>query len=1529
MSSIGTSDHVQKVYFDWDKCIFCQKTQKSLKLTCPAHSKRSDVGSGYKSLAEKIKQFQEYGLPPEVNLRILDEGDGVEATCSRHKACWHKTCIGRVLHTTTLSRLSVPANDSSQPLPLSDSDSPPRKRTTRHASGSVSVAYTDVCFFCENTGSDLRQVMTQKVDSRVRECAALLGDTMLQGKLLTGDMIATEAKYHPGCLLALYEQASRKQNTTDTGEQAHPRNPNIEPESLALAEVIAYIEDCKLVERTPSVFKLSDLINMYSSNLERYSGSPIAKVHSTRFKDRLLESCPYLTAAVHGRDVLVTFDEHVGHALHRLTEHADAEAVHMMHVVKLLRDAIFSASFHFEGSFESNCQIESIPKMLLNFVNMLLEGPGCINSSTNQAALSISQLIVFNAIQRQRPHVASVDVDDTAHKRFSTRHSSSQETPLPIYIGLMLHSATRKKKVVNKCNRLGLSVSYNRVLQIMNKTANVVCKEYRDQNLVCPPSLHNGVFTVAAADNIDHNMSSATAQSAFHGTAISLIQLPTDKKSVNKHIFDFDAASDKTSDILLPECYSNVMPCILHSDNKIPQADFTLSDTSNIANSEYDWLRNVHDGLSNEEHHIMSWAAFHATNEYASSRIPAVTALLPMFRESSNTAAMIKHCLTVVKSAIAKLNPGQIPIVTFDQPLFALAKQIQWQWPNLFGEDKCLVMMGGLHIEMAALRMLGHWLDGSGWTYCLVQSGISTAGVADSFLRAADIKRSRYAHSVTAAALYECLQRSYAAYCSQGDSVASSHNGAAANSFDDWRVNECAASVQFRFWNTVLELELLVLTFIRSLRDADFMLYAKSLQDLLPWFFALDQTNYRYSRWLSVHVRDMLLLEKLHPDVNEKFVAGCFTAAKTTRKFSSIAFDQVHEQLNAIIKGDGGVIGLTASDAGLGRWTMAGPEIVRMTCEFEADAKVSESSEQFQHHEESPAFQRRFEADVRRLTEVLLEDNPFVASSSNDLMVLGSRILADITVSDSILHAEQIGRDQMEEFFSDRIKGTISIFTPLPRNKLHMFGYSPATKRKPSSSLKMSELKTDCELFSRLYIACQSRDGDLDEFFKHENQPYPPSLSQHGKLRIGSKSDLLSCLTHLNSSDLPDLAALAVDAYVLDGAVIVQMLSPGTSKTFADYRDNIFIPHIRSYLKRSTRVDVVFDVYSPSSLKAGCREKRGTGLRTRVLANTKLPSNWHQFLLVDENKQELFHFLADVSIACDANLVLVTDGESARCLAGQINLNDVSPCTQEEADTRIVLHCCHASKHGAKRIAIRTVDTDVVILAISFFHELMLTELWIHFGVGKHVRLIPIHSLAGQLGPAKCKALLLFHAITGCDTVSCFFGRGKKSAWEAWNLYPEVTDAFTTLLLSETEIQDKIAILERFIIIMYDRTSECTNLDAARKHLFTKKSKLLESLPPTSDAFMQHVKRAVYQARICWSQCLEKNPVQPDPSDWGWVQDGSTWSPFWASLPEISQTSRELLHCACKKGCTARCKCVRANLQCTALCQCDGECTRP
>ena len=177
---------------------------------------------------------------------------------------------------------------------------------------------------------------------------------------------------------------------------------------------------------------------------------------------------------------------------------------------------------------------------------------------------------------------------------------------------------------------------------------------------------------------------------------------------------------------------------------------------------------------------------------------------------------------------------------------------------------------------------------------------------------------------------------------------------------------------------------------------------------------------------------------------------------------------------------------------------------------------------------------------------------------------------------------------------------------------------------------------------------------------------------------------------------------------------------------------------------------------------------------------------------------------------------------------------------------------------------------------------------------------------------------MFFHAISGCDTVSSFLGRGKKSAWLAWSSCPSVTDAFIDLSLQPTCVNsDTLEKIERFIVIMYSRTCSASGVNGARKELFAQGSRTMENIPPTKAALLQHVRRAAYQAGYVWSQALVPVPVLPSPALWGWLTSDSGWKPFWTELSEASTACYELVHCGCKKGCRRQCKCRASNLQCT------------
>ena len=105
-------------------------------------------------------------------------------------------------------------------------------------------------------------------------------------------------------------------------------------------------------------------------------------------------------------------------------------------------------------------------------------------------------------------------------------------------------------------------------------------------------------------------------------------------------------------------------------------------------------------------------------------------------------------------------------------------------------------------------------------------------------------------------------------------------------------------------------------------------------------------------------------------------------------------------------------------------------------------------------------------------------------------------------------------------------------------------------------------------------------------------------------------------------------------------------------------------------------------------------------------------------------------------------------------------------CDHEEADSRIFSHIAQSVACGYTNFAIRTGDTDVAVIAISVAAKLPeIKSLIVNFGTGNNFRKINIGNITKALGYSVSRVLPLFHSFTGCDSVSSFSGKGKKSAW--------------------------------------------------------------------------------------------------------------------------------------------------------------------
>ena len=161
----------------------------------------------------------------------------------------------------------------------------------------------------------------------------------------------------------------------------------------------------------------------------------------------------------------------------------------------------------------------------------------------------------------------------------------------------------------------------------------------------------------------------------------------------------------------------------------------------------------------------------------------------------------------------------------------------------------------------------------------------------------------------------------------------------------------------------------------------------------------------------------------------------------------------------------------------------------------------------------------------------------------------------------------------------------------------------------------------------------------------------------------------------------------------------------------------------------------------------------------RVQPSAKLPKKWKDFLRVDENKQELFSFLSEQIVtlaAVDGKEIYATHGESVVCLVAaadltglapcsHADLTGLAPCSHEDAESCIFVHVANAVNKGCNKAAVRTVDTDIVAIAVAVVNVLAIQELWVGFGTGSSFRFIAIHEITRTMGPAKSAALPLFY----------------------------------------------------------------------------------------------------------------------------------------------------------------------------------------
>ena len=302
----------------------------------------------------------------------------------------------------------------------------------------------------------------------------------------------------------------------------------------------------------------------------------------------------------------------------------------------------------------------------------------------------------------------------------------------------------------------------------------------------------------------------------------------------------------------------------------------------------------------------------------------------------------------------------QDTVLTFDLLIYMKAKQIQWRYPEEFANVN--LRMGGFHIALNDLGLIGkNYLD-SGLGDLLIESGVYAAGTTSVLMKGKSYNRGVRAHKLVSEAMFRLMWSMFVEWYASADDVSLNEeervlqcisDGIHALQQDQGNVSETvaqlgddlrelstlfktfkektrAASKTFSFWEQYIEMVDILLQFIKAERSGNWDLYLSALAEMTPHFFAMDRP--KYALWLPVYIADMNMLESGHPKVHEEFLSGNFSVSRSGRPFSQVSTDMALEQsINADSKSKGGIVGISQSPAAQERWFLTAHERASVT----------------------------------------------------------------------------------------------------------------------------------------------------------------------------------------------------------------------------------------------------------------------------------------------------------------------------------------------------------------------------------------------------------------------------------------------------------------------------------------------------------------------------------------------------------------------------------------------------------------------
>ena len=509
----------------------------------------------------------------------------------------------------------------------------------------------------------------------------------------------------------------------------------------------------------------------------------------------------------------------------------------------------------------------------------------------------------------------------------------------------------------------------------------------------------------------------------------------------------------------------------------------------------------------------------------------------PLFKSSPTDYSTLYTilCLTQEISAVV-VGPECRTVITLDMDLYERALKIQ----QSVGNSNWVLRPGELCLVFCALHALGKYVEGSGLETCLVELGVYSPATLRQILNGKAYKRGLEYHLTSALA---CLYLKFEAVlenhpgqlkdqCQTFKTALHERDEKLQTIFDELKGLYVEKLVPFMaeigktgdlasFLDCYISQVESLLHLITCARSGDWEGYLAASENQIKYLFAHDLLH--YARMMPVHISEMKKLKTEDPLTWEALKNGGFTVKKSGIPFTNLFSDQNLQQHIKVLKGSGGLCGLTQTPVALDRMLLVAPHLARFVKSFADSLPSNYPNSTKEHYQLKGDIAVRSTSNALQLKESIIahcQGNPYTTSTPLKSIV-SSLVVSDEAKTD-ILQRDQKGQTEFHKFVKERLfKGSeVSMWDPMKKMKLRTFS-TWMTKKRVHVSEQVYKLREERNLLQRILLIQRSRSHSLPPLEKiigdFELAVVPRSMfSPDGSLLIPTdKSSIMHALENI------------------------------------------------------------------------------------------------------------------------------------------------------------------------------------------------------------------------------------------------------------------------------------------------------------------------------------------------------------------------------------------------------------------------------